>query len=292
MLGRLTTVILLLFMPVGLVSADAFDDANADYSAGKYEDAFAGFKPLAERGNVLAQSNLGYMYAQGEGVPQNYIEAVKWYRKAAEQGNAREQSYLGYMYSNGHGVTQDDKEAVKWIRKSAEQGDALAQFNLGHIYSHGEGVSQDYTEAAKWFRLSADQGNAGAQSCLGSMYLNGEGVPKDYVQAHMWWSLAAASGYEGNAEHRDKVAKNMTPVQTVRAQSNLGYMYAKGQGVRQDDEAAVKWFRMSAEQGYALLNLIWAICTKEGRASRTMTRKRCNGTAGLLSRVMRVRNII
>jgi TPR repeat protein len=28
------------------------------------------------------------MYANGEGVPQDYAEAVKWYRKAAEQGNA------------------------------------------------------------------------------------------------------------------------------------------------------------------------------------------------------------
>ncbi|HHF3751881.1 TPA: tetratricopeptide repeat protein, partial [Haemophilus influenzae] len=37
----------------------------------------------------------------------------------------------------------------------------------------------------------------------------------------------------------------------AKAQFNLGVMYAKGQGVKQDDFEAVKWFRKAAEQGYA-----------------------------------------
>ena len=35
------------------------------------------------------------------------------------------------------------------------------------------------------------------------------------------------------------------------AQFNLGVMYAKGEGVPQDDAEAVRWFRLSAEQGHA-----------------------------------------
>ena len=35
------------------------------------------------------------------------------------------------------------------------------------------------------------------------------------------------------------------------AQFNLGLMYDKGQGVKQDDVEAVKWYRQAAEQGYA-----------------------------------------
>jgi TPR repeat protein len=31
------------------------------------------------------------MYATGQGVPQDHVEAVKWYRKAAEQGYAKAQ---------------------------------------------------------------------------------------------------------------------------------------------------------------------------------------------------------
>jgi TPR repeat protein len=60
------------------------------------------------------------MYGQGEGVAQDYKEAVKWYRKAAEQGVVDGQYNLGWMYDKGKGVVQDYKEAVKWYRKAAE----------------------------------------------------------------------------------------------------------------------------------------------------------------------------
>ena len=57
------------------------------------------------------------------------------------------------MYDNGEGVPQDYKEAVKWYRLSAEQGDASAQYNLGLMYSNGQGVPQDYVSAHMWFNL-------------------------------------------------------------------------------------------------------------------------------------------
>ena len=54
----------------------------------------------------------------------------------------------------------------------------------------------------------------------------------DYQTAFkLWLSLAE----QGNAS----------------AQFNLGNMYANGQGVKQDDFEAVKWFRQAAEQGQA-----------------------------------------
>ena len=81
--------------------------------------------------NAIAQFNLGYMYDQGEGVPQDYKLAVEWYRIAAEQGEARAQSNLGYMYDQGKGVPQDYKLAVEWHRKAAEQGNAMGVVLLG-----------------------------------------------------------------------------------------------------------------------------------------------------------------
>ena len=52
-------------------------------------DFYSTVQVLAEQGNAPAQYNLGLMYARGEGVPQDYTEAVKWFRLAAEQGNAK-----------------------------------------------------------------------------------------------------------------------------------------------------------------------------------------------------------
>jgi len=53
-------------------------------------------------------------------------ETVSKLRKAAEQGDAEAQYNLGVRYANGEGVPEDYKEAVKWFRKAAEQGFAAA----------------------------------------------------------------------------------------------------------------------------------------------------------------------
>ena len=81
---------------------------------------FAATKLKAEQGDAIAQHNLGVMYADGEGVTKDYIEAVKWYRKAAEQGLAEAKYNLGLMYAKGNGVTKDYIEAEKWYRKAYE----------------------------------------------------------------------------------------------------------------------------------------------------------------------------
>ena len=75
---------------------------------------------------------------------QDYAEAVRWFRKAAEQGHAGAQSNLGVMYKNGQGVKRDHAEAVRWFRKAAEQGQAKAHYNLGVMYANGQGVRQDH----------------------------------------------------------------------------------------------------------------------------------------------------
>jgi uncharacterized protein len=46
----------------------------------------------AEQGDATSQYSLGRLYHLGQGVSQDYVQAVAWYRKAAEQGdeNARQ----------------------------------------------------------------------------------------------------------------------------------------------------------------------------------------------------------
>ena len=98
---------------------------------------------------------LGHMYENGEGVPQDYPQALRWYRAAADQNNAGAQFNLGVMYQQGWGVPQDDAEAVKWWRKSADQGDPSSQYNLGLMYSYGRGLPQDFIYAHMWLNLAA-----------------------------------------------------------------------------------------------------------------------------------------
>ena len=91
----------------------------------------------AKKGDIEAQYNLGLMYENGRGVPQDYKQAVHWLTKSAEQGYARTQFHFGGMYAKGKGAPQDDKQAVDWYPKSAEQGHAWAQYNLGLMYYEG-----------------------------------------------------------------------------------------------------------------------------------------------------------
>ena len=59
------------------------------------------------------------MYNKGEGVAQDYREAVKWFHLAAEQGNAGAQGHLGVKYANGQGVPQDFLRAYMWSNLAA-----------------------------------------------------------------------------------------------------------------------------------------------------------------------------
>jgi len=124
---------------------------------------------------------------------------------------------------HGNGVTQDYAEALKWYRKAADEGEAGAQSEIGVMYNDGQGVTQDHAEALKWFRKAAEQGEARGLFNLGIAYSKGSGVPQDYVQAHMWFSLAALlasdkEDREGASKARDVLASEMSTVQIAEAQ--------------------------------------------------------------------------
>ena len=85
-------------------------------------------------------------------------------RTKAENGDASAQYNLALKFYNGEGVTQDYKQAVYWYTKSAEQGDASAQNNLGFMFANGQGVIQDYVQAHKWWNISAFEGFLAAAS--------------------------------------------------------------------------------------------------------------------------------
>ena len=70
-------------------------------------------------------------------------------RAAAESGDPAAQSYLAICYQTGQGVAQDYQEAVKWFRKAADQNDEAAQCYLGFCYLNGLGVPQELGQAAR-----------------------------------------------------------------------------------------------------------------------------------------------
>ena len=107
-------MVLPLLLAVHGLAAGGIERGGAAYNQGDYGTALREWRPLAEQGDAGAQLNLGYMYDNGYGVPQDYKEAIKWYLRAAEQGNNRAQYNLGLMYDVGYGVPQDIVRAHMW----------------------------------------------------------------------------------------------------------------------------------------------------------------------------------
>ena len=65
------------------------------------------------------------MYANGQGVRQNYVQAVKWIEKAAMQGHVKAQYNVGAMYANGQGVRQNLRVAKAWLSMACNNGNQL-----------------------------------------------------------------------------------------------------------------------------------------------------------------------
>jgi len=95
---------------LGLASpaaAESFRDGIAAFAAHNYTRAAQIFSDLAANGDARAQTYLGFMFANGKGVPQNFVVAAGWYRCAVEQNFASAEYLLGLQYDKGQGVPQD-----------------------------------------------------------------------------------------------------------------------------------------------------------------------------------------
>ena len=80
MMRNFFSTILMMFFLVCSAGAHAGLQEGVDaYRQGSYPVALKELKPLAEQGNALAQNVLGFMYANGQGVPQDDKEAASWY---------------------------------------------------------------------------------------------------------------------------------------------------------------------------------------------------------------------
>ena len=104
--GLLTTLLLSILMPI--TAADEASDKptkpSPDSSNIKKDTSDAAsnvlenYRKAAENGDPEAMANLGYMYQEGLGTPQNYSKAISWFRKAADKGSAKAMLSLGFVY--------------------------------------------------------------------------------------------------------------------------------------------------------------------------------------------------
>src|SRR6267142_2826426 len=106
---------------------------------------------LVNAGLLESQGNLGRMRFSEVRLPGPDLSASELEDLIAQ----RQYGYLGQLYEDGQGVPRDYVEALKWYRMAAEQGDTWAQLAVGRFYEEGYGVRQDDEEACFCFSLAA-----------------------------------------------------------------------------------------------------------------------------------------
>ena len=115
---------------------------------------------------------------------EQYRDAMPLLFQAANMGHARAQSMLGIIFQDGDGVKADDRAAAYWFGAAAAQGHRAAQYGLGGMYEEGEGgLPKDLAKATELYIKSASQGYDKAQAALGIAYELGQGVPRSREKA-------------------------------------------------------------------------------------------------------------
>lgn len=183
-------------------------------------------RQAAAQGDPRAQYAIALRYAQGDGTPQNLVEAARWFERAAGAGLAPAQYRLGAMYERGQGVARDLGRARSWYQAAAEKGNVKAMHNLAVNLSSGANTA-DYAAAAKWFAEAAAYGLADSQFNLGILTEHGLGTTKNLVEAYKWFALAAKSGDAEAAKRRDAVAAQLDPASLAEAGKALTSWTAK-----------------------------------------------------------------
>ncbi len=112
-----------IFQPI--FTAVIASDLEAGLSAMEQKDyatASAKFHSAAQQGNARAQSNLGVLYFEGQGVLQDYTRAHMWFNIAAIAGDK-------------DSVTNRDLAASKMTAQQIEQAQRMARECMSSNYA-------------------------------------------------------------------------------------------------------------------------------------------------------------
>jgi TPR repeat protein len=103
---------------------------------------------------------LGHYYLEGipkTEVKRDPIRAREMFAYAASYFRDAEAQYnLGRLYLDGVGVPQDAKQAARWLHAAAQKGHAPAQAVLGTMLFTGEGVPRQAAYGLMWLTLARE----------------------------------------------------------------------------------------------------------------------------------------
>jgi len=198
-----------------------------------------------------AQYLLARRYMRGWGFKADFDDAVSWYKKSARLGNGIALEALGGLYENHGNLMGCDswneryKEAVACYQKAAEVGNADALADLAYCYDEGHGMAKDEDQAVALYErcLAAKPDHAIAHNNLGAIYA-------------ARCRLAQKRGPQDGQfiELREKMLRELREADRLGSETaakNLGYLFYKGDLLKQDYQEAYGHFDTAAGRGLA-----------------------------------------
>lgn len=122
------------------------------------ERAYRIFKQTASSDRPAAYTLLGYMTANGLGVPKDPQAAAGHFQAAAKHGDPQGKYYYGLCLVHGFGVPINTRQGSRLIMDAAAGGYTKAYRVLSVLYEHGVGVERSFLDSVKWgFKFSGSE---------------------------------------------------------------------------------------------------------------------------------------
>jgi uncharacterized protein len=169
-------------------------DELAEKLTGPAEEVAPWLQSAARYGLVEAQTALGQILLDGQGVTRDPSAAVRWFAIAAETGYPPAINMLGRCCELGWGLPADLPRAAECYRRAADAGLDWGQYNFANLLLRGRGVLRDRRQALALYRQAAEQGHAKSINMVGRFMEEGWDMPADPVGAAGWYRRAAEAG--------------------------------------------------------------------------------------------------
>jgi len=123
-LTRVVSAIMLALSLAVPAAAGPVEDGEAAYRNRDYNTALRLWRPLADQGNISAQFDLGVIYANGHGVPQDFVTAHMWFNLAAAGGDQTAAEYRDAVERSMSSaqIAEAQKLAREWKPKGSHNG--------------------------------------------------------------------------------------------------------------------------------------------------------------------------
>ncbi len=188
----------------------------------------------AEAGDAAAQTRLGRIYGNGEGVPRDGYKAFYWASKAAAQDDPEGLSALSGYYLLGIGVEQNSDKFLYYAEKAASLGSVKAKRDLGVAYISGVGgVEVDREKGMQLLKAAAEIGDPQAMGIYG-------------VSLAILPTAPGESAVE-NKIRGEKYILEAAKLGDLEAQRNLGILYSWGG--EKDRGKSLEWLAKAARRG-------------------------------------------